>query len=328
VIINRTLALKQRWSISAENIVFDRGGGGKQIADQLRQVGFNVRTVAFGEAVRPEPKVGMTNLDDRVHQDEQKYSYFNRRAELYGGLREIMDPSTGPGFALPARYTELRRQLAMMPLLYDREGRMRLPPSTGPVPGPAARRRASRRSSGTAPTRPTPWCWPCTPYVTGHSASRSVSPAASSGRFPRPLVMLGSHEACLLPCGRVGRSWTGGGLIMTRKIPIDVTLDPAVALVVAEGLVQVAELVLDPQVGDRCYTVTVCPGGPYEHRLVYESAAGAERAAGILRRLACLAIEGYLRALPYGHGGRLPRRPGPARGVPPGHAQAGAPHAG
>jgi hypothetical protein len=128
VIVSRTLALTQRWSISAENIVFDRGGGGKQIADQLRQVGFNVRTVAFGEAVRPEPKVGMTNLDDRVHQDEQKYTYFNRRAELYGGLREVMDPSTGPGFAIPARYTELRRQLAMMPLLYDREGRMRLPP--------------------------------------------------------------------------------------------------------------------------------------------------------------------------------------------------------
>jgi hypothetical protein len=130
VIISRTLALTQRWSISAENIVFDRGGGGKQIADQLRQIGLNVRTVAFGEAVRPEPKVGMTNLDDRVHQDEQKYTYFNRRAELYGGLREVMDPSTGPGYAIPARYTELRRQLAMMPLLYDREGRMRLPPKS------------------------------------------------------------------------------------------------------------------------------------------------------------------------------------------------------
>jgi hypothetical protein len=103
---------------------------------------------------------------------------------------------------------------------------------------------------------------------------------------------------------RGGGSWDGprqgGGLIMTRKIPIDVVLDPAIALVVAEGLVQVAELVLDPQVGDKCHTVTVCPGGPYEHRLVYESVAGAERAAGILRRLACLAIEGYLRALSTG----------------------------
>jgi hypothetical protein len=151
VIINRTLALKQRWNISAENIVFDRGGGGKQIADQLRQAGFNVRTVAFGEAVRPEPKVGMTNLDDRVHQNEQKYSYFNRRAELYGGLREIMDPSTGPGFALPARYTELRRQLAMMPLLYDREGRMRLPPKHRASAGAGSKEKSLEEIIGHSP---------------------------------------------------------------------------------------------------------------------------------------------------------------------------------
>lgn len=87
---------------------------------------------------------------------------------------------------------------------------------------------------------------------------------------------------------------------MTRKIPIDVVLDPAVALVVAEGLVQVTSIAPLVPGGPGCHGVTVCPGGPYEHGLVYESAAGAERAAGILRRLACLAIEGYLRALSTG----------------------------
>jgi hypothetical protein len=85
--------------------------------------------------------------------------------------------------------------------------------------------------------------------------------------------MLGPGEACLLPCGRVEPTLEKGGLIVTRKIPIDVALDPAIALVVAEGLVQVTSI---------------------------ESVAGAERAAGILRRLACLAIESYLRALCVG----------------------------
>jgi hypothetical protein len=107
----------------------------------------------------------------------------------------------------------------------------------------------------------------------------------------------------MLVCYHAGESerpWKGGGLIVTRKIPIDVVLDPAVALVVAEGLVQVTNIAPLVPGGPACHGVTVCPGGPYEHGLVYESAAGAERAAGILRRLACLAIEGYLRALCVG----------------------------
>jgi hypothetical protein len=107
----------------------------------------------------------------------------------------------------------------------------------------------------------------------------------------------------MLVCYHAGESerpWKGGGLIVTRKIPIDVVLDPAVALVVAEGLVQVTNIAPLVPGGPACHGVTVCPGGPYEHGLVYESAAGAERAAGILRRLACLAIESYLRALSTG----------------------------
>jgi hypothetical protein len=87
---------------------------------------------------------------------------------------------------------------------------------------------------------------------------------------------------------------------MSRKIPVDVVLDSAVALVVAEGLVQVTSIAPLVPGGPGYHGVTVCPGGPYEHGLVYKSAAGAERAAGILRRLACLAIEGYLRALCVG----------------------------
>lgn len=138
VIIGWTLQLMKKYGVKAENVVFDRGGGGKQIADELRSRGYNVRTVAFGESVKPEPKIGMRQFGERIDIAEQQYAYVSRRCEMYGELRNLLDPSmgtaefsatsTGSVFAIPARYTELRHQLSVIPLLYDREGRMRLPP--------------------------------------------------------------------------------------------------------------------------------------------------------------------------------------------------------
>lgn len=87
-----------------------------------------------------------------------------------------------------------------------------------------------------------------------------------------------------------------GGFIVNKKIPVNVSLDPAVARAVAQALVRVAEVVLDPQVGDRCYTVTFCPGRPYAHSIPYRTYSKAERLAEVVRRLAWLAIEEYLRA--------------------------------
>ena len=40
----------------------------------------------------------------------------------------LLDDTTGAGYALPEHFTELRRQLAPIPLRYDSEGRLILPP--------------------------------------------------------------------------------------------------------------------------------------------------------------------------------------------------------
>lgn len=144
-IINDTLALMERWQIPPERVLFDRGGGGKQHADTMRAMrstrypqGIKVRSVGFGESITLDPKRGVRPIDVRIDAKEDKYAYVNRRAEMYGELRILMDPtaiyrdSMGKevqcAFAIPERFIELRRQLAPIPLLYDGEGRMRLPP--------------------------------------------------------------------------------------------------------------------------------------------------------------------------------------------------------
>jgi hypothetical protein len=129
VIVGRTKALVHKWGIPWQDVMFDRGGGGKQIADALRAEGYPVRTVAFGAPVESQMDRFRQAFDDKLDLHEEKYAYKNARAEMYGTLRELIDPSTGnPPFALPASYTELRRQLAPIPLLYDNEGRLFLPP--------------------------------------------------------------------------------------------------------------------------------------------------------------------------------------------------------
>lgn len=129
VITSKTLLFMAHHKVPPKRVLFDRGGGGKQHADRLRSQGYPVGTVAFGEPVTPEPKVGTTSVSVRKAQREEKYVYKNRRAHLYGLLRELLEPSPdSPGFGLPPKYTELRRQLAAMPLLFDSEGRLRMLP--------------------------------------------------------------------------------------------------------------------------------------------------------------------------------------------------------
>lgn len=132
VIPNRTLALAQIHNLKPNQIVFDRGGGGKQHADILKAKGWPVRTVGFGEAADSPSKFrsGMKSRASKKAEYEDKYTYKNRRAEMYGILRfEYLDPDVySRGFAIPERLTELRRQLAPLPLLYDGEGRLYLPP--------------------------------------------------------------------------------------------------------------------------------------------------------------------------------------------------------
>lgn len=138
IITGEALAFMRKHGVDATNVGFDRGGGGKEHADRLRAQGYHVRTVAFGESIVMEPKRGLRTFVERKDSYEERYAYKNRRAEMYGSLRSLLDPgreldptlekNDPRGFGLPARYNELRRQLAPIPLLYDGEGRMVMPP--------------------------------------------------------------------------------------------------------------------------------------------------------------------------------------------------------
>lgn len=144
IITSEALAFMIRHNVPPERVVFDRGGGGKEHADRLRSQGYHVRTVAFGESLVLDPKRGLRMLEEKVEQREEHYTYLNRRAQMYGELRLLIDPSTTgetsglfsrhdkshnwQGFAIPREYTELRRQLSPIPLTYDGEGRLYLLP--------------------------------------------------------------------------------------------------------------------------------------------------------------------------------------------------------
>jgi hypothetical protein len=135
----KTLALMREYNIQAEMTAFDRGGGGQQHADRMRAMGHRVRTVGFGEAVSLEPKTGMRPMAERREVKEEKYTFMNRRAEMYGDLSEAFNPAN-EGFAAARglmgnpkiRDSELRHQLIAIPKLYDRagEGRLRMLPKT------------------------------------------------------------------------------------------------------------------------------------------------------------------------------------------------------
>ncbi len=120
------LAFARKHSVPPDKIMFDRGGGGYEHACTLRKQGYDVRTVAFGSPIAEDkkPRGVVRVLKERVSKEEEKYAYKNRRAEMYHMLRLLLKD----GFALPREYVELRRQLSPVPLQYDEEGRIFLPP--------------------------------------------------------------------------------------------------------------------------------------------------------------------------------------------------------
>ena len=135
VIVNETIRLMREYGVPAHKVYFDRGGGGQQHADQLRERGYPVQTVGFGETVSREIHRGMTQFNEKKEGKEERYAYKNRRAEMAGMVMEILDPDMYPlGFGIPAEYVELRRQMSPIPKLYDGEGRLYLPPK-GKVEG-------------------------------------------------------------------------------------------------------------------------------------------------------------------------------------------------
>lgn len=142
IIPGRTIALMKEYGVSPEYVCFDRGGGGKQHADLLREQGYAVRSIGFGEgATPPDTFHRMRTSEEKEAAAEQRYTYKNRRAEMYGMLRFLLldpinqerteddrDEWISGGFGIGAEYEELLRQLAVFPLLYDGEGRLYLPP--------------------------------------------------------------------------------------------------------------------------------------------------------------------------------------------------------
>lgn len=133
VIVPKTLDLIKKHGIRPENVLFDGGGGGKPHADRLREMGHEVQVIMFGGSPTPQRRLGMKPLKQRNLDEEDRQVYKNRRVEMYGVLMNRLDPAMGDGFGIPARFHELRRQLAPIPRDYDGEGKLILPPKNRPV---------------------------------------------------------------------------------------------------------------------------------------------------------------------------------------------------
>lgn len=139
VIKAKTLAFMRQHGLDPHNrihqgrVCFDRGGGGKQHADYLRQDGYsNIRTIGFGEAPTLEEiskEAGVVQPEERVEDKETRYAYKNRRAEMAGLLSLRMDPKIEHSqFSYSSEYTKLTEQLRVIPRDYDGEGKMYLLP--------------------------------------------------------------------------------------------------------------------------------------------------------------------------------------------------------
>lgn len=137
-----TIAIGKRFGVAPDRWLFDRGGGGKQHADRLRSMGYECASIGFGEGIT-DPQAWKRTADylpkKEVRENtEDRYIYKNRRAELYGTLRLALDPTVlEKGFGLPKDIIRrnrkdggpsLRDQLEILPLWYDKEGRLYLPP--------------------------------------------------------------------------------------------------------------------------------------------------------------------------------------------------------
>lgn len=138
VVTSETIAFMHRHGLGkdmAHRVLFDLGGGGKEHADRLREQGYEVRAIGFGQSVSIPPQRHMVLFKERREVVEDRYTYKNRRAELYGILSQRLDPANYEGemdgFAIPGVgpiYGELRHQLSKFPRKYDVEGRLFLPP--------------------------------------------------------------------------------------------------------------------------------------------------------------------------------------------------------
>jgi hypothetical protein len=147
VIAGDTRAFAMEHGVPAHKVMTDVGGGGKQLEDRLKDEGFPITSVAFGVAPAPEMKRGIHQLGDRKEYRERQLAYVSMRVFMYHQLSLLLELDEGfnpigsiemdgkrlvHGFAIPKEMTELRKELAVFPKLYDKEGRMVLPPKDRP----------------------------------------------------------------------------------------------------------------------------------------------------------------------------------------------------
>lgn len=138
VVTTSTMDMIQEYGILPENVVFDRGGGGKQHADRLRRQGLPVRTVFFGSAPTIEPRRLPQGIGEKREILEERHAYLNLRAEMYWELRMLLDPEGDPydvsdgtkqTFAINFdKYPALREQMAPIPLTRDQFDRLYILP--------------------------------------------------------------------------------------------------------------------------------------------------------------------------------------------------------
>lgn len=138
-IVKEAIIFLNKHSCPAHKVFFDRGGGGKQHADTMRDgvngVKYDVQTVGFGDGVTAPIRSGKNSVVQRINVKEQQASYYNRRAEMYDAIRKLIDPSLNPqGFGIPHEYKELRRQMQPIPLRYDGDGKLWLLPKQAKTP--------------------------------------------------------------------------------------------------------------------------------------------------------------------------------------------------
>jgi hypothetical protein len=126
--VNEAIAFMLRHNVPPEKVCFDRGGGGKWAADQMRERGYDVQTISFGESPSIEIKRSKTFYDEKIEVYEERYTYKKLRGQMYGEFSLLLDPSANElGFGIPEEYEELFFQLSKIPKAYDDEGCLKLP---------------------------------------------------------------------------------------------------------------------------------------------------------------------------------------------------------
>jgi hypothetical protein len=129
-ISTKTKELLRRFNIQKERVCFDAGGGGKQIVDYMRRHGFpTLRAVSFGSSPTPPVTQKTKQTGQKIDKQELAWVWKNKRAEMYGILRQWLDPSINENvFGIPEELYLLREELAPLPMWFDRDGKAFLPP--------------------------------------------------------------------------------------------------------------------------------------------------------------------------------------------------------